>query len=82
MKNREHSAVSQEKKLSRTAVPYAGMTNIVLFINNLTLPTFRHPILQARRGKNNYEKHYSWRGRMVARGMAGLGAGVVRTAGT
>ena len=35
------------------------MAYIVLFLNNLTLPTFRHPILQARRGKNNYEKHYS-----------------------
>gem|GEM_PF-2236882 len=33
---------------------------IVLFLNNLTLSTFRHPILQARRGKNNYEKHYIW----------------------
>jgi len=31
---------------------------IVLFLNNLTLSTFRHPILQARKGKNNYEKHY------------------------
>jgi|GEM_PF-7110824 len=37
---------------------FAGMTIIVLFLNNLTLPTFRHPILQARRSKNNYEKHY------------------------
>ena len=31
---------------------------IMLFLNNLTLSTFRHPILQARKGKNNYEKHY------------------------
>jgi len=31
---------------------------IVLFLNNLTLSTFRHPILQARKSKNNYEKHY------------------------
>gem|GEM_PF-3941934 len=38
---------------------------IVLFLNNLTLSTFRHPILQARKGKNNYEKHYKSRSHIV-----------------
>ena len=40
---------------------HSGETSeiIVLFLNNLTLSTFRHPILQARKGKNNYEKHYN-----------------------
>gem|GEM_PF-6024717 len=43
----------------RDPVEITPSPSIVLFLNNLTLSTFRHPILQARKGKNNYEKHYN-----------------------
>ena len=60
--------VRQGKQVIRKAV-HVVLGVIVLFLNNLTLSTFRHPILQARKSKNNYEKHYNLRGEKEVLGL-------------